>query len=428
MPHAVPPPPFRLTRHFSLTSLVGVVLVMACLLLFYREHTTTRLAGQVGHANADATRLLANMLWPQYRGFVVGAGQRDRAQLLADPRQPQLHEAVRDAMRGLDLVKLKIYDRSGMTVFSTDASQVGELHAANPLLQTALRGQVASVFTHRDRFHALEGELEHRDLITSYVPISTQRGQPADAVFEVYADVTTQRADEAQAWRLVAVTLLASLGTLYLFLLATVRRADRVMAAQEQARGAHAAEVAQLAYHDGLTGLPNRRSFGARLPQALDQAQQQQHRVALMFMDLDGFKAVNDAHGHAAGDTLLQTLAARLQACLGEGAQLFRMGGDEFTVLLPQVASDAAVAVLAQRLLTAAAQPVGLPGGDLRVGASIGTALYPDHAGLADDLLRCADDAMYVAKARGKGCHAVHGDAAPAAALPAARCAVPSPH
>ena len=137
-PYCTPPgpPPFRLTRHFSLTSLAGVLVVMCCLLLFYREHTTNRLAQEMGQANADSTRLLANVLWPEYRSFVLGPAGRDRAQLMADPRQQQLQDRLRDAMRGLTLVKLKIYDRAGLTVFSTDPSQVGDRQPGNPgLLQ-----------------------------------------------------------------------------------------------------------------------------------------------------------------------------------------------------------------------------------------------------------------------------------------------------
>jgi len=403
------PPPFRLTRHFSLASLAGVVVVMICLLLFYREHTNQRLADQVGHANADATRLLANLLWPQYRSFVLGPADRSRADLLADPRQHALQARVREAMRGLQLVKLKIYDRAGLTVFSTDLSQVGENKRGNPGLLQALGGQVVSAITHRDRFDTLEGALVDRDLVASYVPVSGTPGGPAEAVFEVYGDVTVQRQDEASAWHLVAGAVLSLLGALYLFLLVTVRRADRVMAAQEQARAEQAAQLLHLAYHDGLTGLPNRRSFGERLDQMLALARRHHHPAALMFIDLDGFKAVNDSLGHAAGDQLLQAVAGRVLACLREGDLLFRMGGDEFTVVLPRVAAASDADIVARRVLAEVARPVPLAGASAVVGASIGIALFPVDATDADALLRLADDAMYTAKSAGKGCHAFHG-------------------
>ena len=322
-------------------------------------------------------------------------------------------------MRGLQLVKLKIYDRSGLTVFSTDLAQVGEDKRDNPGLLQALGGEVVSAITHRDRFDAMEGTLVDRDLIASYVPVSGVAGGPVQAVFEVYGDVTRARQDEAHAWRLVAGAVLSLLGGLYLFLLATVRRADRVMAAQERARAEQAAQVLHLAYHDGLTGLPNRRSFAERLDGLLALARQHHHPVALMFIDLDGFKAVNDTHGHAAGDLLLQAVAGRIQACLREGDLLFRMGGDEFTAVLARVVSADDAETVARRVLAAVAQPVTVAGAAATVGASIGIALYPTDAAAPDGLLRLADDAMYRAKAAGKGRHAFHG-AAPAVADAAA--------
>jgi diguanylate cyclase (GGDEF)-like protein len=128
-----------------------------------------------------------------------------------------------------------------------------------------------------------------------------------------------------------------------------------------------------------------------------------------MFIDLDGFKAVNDSLGHAAGDQLLQAVAGRVLACLREGDLLFRMGGDEFTVVLPRVAAASDADIVARRVLAEVARPVPLAGASAVVGASIGIALFPVDATDADALLRLADDAMYTAKSAGKGCHAFHG-------------------
>ena len=176
------------------------------------------------------------------------------------------------------------------------------------------------------------------------------------------------------------------------------------------------------AHHDHLTGLPNRLSFGRRLERALAQATRTGRSGALLFIDLDRFKQVNDSLGHAAGDQLLQTVARRLGAVLRQGERLFRMGGDEFTVILPMVDSARDVAQMAERLRQAASQPVEIGAREASVGATIGIVLFPGSATgvgteTADELLRRADAAMYRAKAQGRGTHAFHGQEGPAAAV-----------
>jgi diguanylate cyclase (GGDEF)-like protein/PAS domain S-box-containing protein len=156
-----------------------------------------------------------------------------------------------------------------------------------------------------------------------------------------------------------------------------------------------------LAYSDMLTGLPNRQLFHDRLNMALAQAYRQLGKVALLFLDLDGFKAVNDNLGHDAGDMLLKQVAGRLQTCVRQTDTLARLGGDEFTMILSvRDAGDAEQ--VAQKILNTIAEPFDLNGSPARVGTSIGIAMYPAHAGQAADLVRMADAAMYSAKQSGK--------------------------
>jgi diguanylate cyclase (GGDEF)-like protein len=153
------------------------------------------------------------------------------------------------------------------------------------------------------------------------------------------------------------------------------------------------------AYHDQLTGLPNRALFAERLEERLRQADQNHHTVAIMFMDLDRFKLVNDSFGHAAGDQLLVTVAQRLQTCLDE-ALVARFGGDEFAILVDQQDQVEAEAVrLAGHIQAVLGQPVRLAGGEVTMGASIGIATGRPGHDQADELLRNADIAMYQAKA-----------------------------
>jgi len=155
------------------------------------------------------------------------------------------------------------------------------------------------------------------------------------------------------------------------------------------------------ALHDGLTGLPNRAYFRDRADHAVSQARRDGTRVALMLVDLDRFKEVNDTLGHHMGDKLLRELGPRLQAAIGEGDLVARLGGDEFGVLLAGVGDDLGVCERAAAILRTICEPVIVSDLSLEIGASIGIAFYPDHGAHADTLIQRADVAMYVAKGLG---------------------------
>lgn len=161
-------------------------------------------------------------------------------------------------------------------------------------------------------------------------------------------------------------------------------------------------ELQMQARTDALTGLPNRRLFSDRLEQALTLAQKDGHRVALLYIDLDGFKLINDSLGHMIGDILLQEVATRLQGRLGPGNTLARVGGDEFTVILSDLQSKEESSDVAQDLLDSLSRPFFIEGHEISIGASIGISILPDDSAESSDLLRQADNAMYEAKRSGK--------------------------
>jgi len=160
--------------------------------------------------------------------------------------------------------------------------------------------------------------------------------------------------------------------------------------------------IEQLAHYDELTHLPNRSLFYDRLGQAITMAKRSKIRVTLMYIDLDGFKHVNDTMGHHAGDLLLEQVAARLRLCVRESDTLARLGGDEFTILLNDTHERVDVTMVAKKIIESIGQPFELAGGTAKIGASIGIASYPDDASTSGTLLIVADKAMYVAKAAGK--------------------------
>lgn len=158
-----------------------------------------------------------------------------------------------------------------------------------------------------------------------------------------------------------------------------------------------------LAQHDRLTGLPNRALFHDRLDHALAVARRQHARLALVFIDLDGFKPVNDALGHQAGDQVLQQVANRIKSTVRESDTVARLGGDEFVLLLPQVDDEEAACLTASKVRDALVAPMMVGERQVHIGASLGIALYPDHSQDADALMSKADTAMYEAKRAGKG-------------------------
>jgi len=166
--------------------------------------------------------------------------------------------------------------------------------------------------------------------------------------------------------------------------------------------------LAHHAAHDALTGLANRATLTTRLDVAVDRAQRTQRAVAVLFCDLDGFKPVNDRHGHRVGDDVLVAVADRLRQSMRVGDELARIGGDEFTVLLRNVPDAAAANQVAERLLAAFQAPFEVPGGTEPVGLSVGVALAGAGA-TADGLLAAADAALYACKRAGGGRAAVVG-------------------
>ena len=173
-------------------------------------------------------------------------------------------------------------------------------------------------------------------------------------------------------------------------------------------RKAHESQLEHIAHFDALTNLPNRVLLADRLQQAMAQEQRRGQQLAVAYLDLDGFKVINDHHGQESGDTVLVTLAKRMKEALREGDTLARIGGDEFVVVLIDLEDPSASLPMLNRLLVAAALPVQVGDRTLQVSASLGVTFFPQaHDIDADQLLRQADQAMYQAKLAGKNCYQI---------------------
>jgi diguanylate cyclase (GGDEF)-like protein len=194
-------------------------------------------------------------------------------------------------------------------------------------------------------------------------------------------------------WLYIAAAVLAATTAIALYIYSVNRKLARALR-----------DMRHMAQHDSLTGLPNRALFTDRLRAALAAAQRDQQKLALLFIDLDQFKPVNDQHGHASGDLLLQHVADRLQRCVRASDSVARIGGDEFVVLLRTVDNAASAMAIAENICEALRPEFVLGGHSARISASVGVALYPEHGASETELTKHADAAMYVAKERGSDC------------------------
>ena len=196
-------------------------------------------------------------------------------------------------------------------------------------------------------------------------------------------------------------------------------QANAMLRDEIDARVLNQQKLEHLAKHDSLTQLPNRANFSEQLDIAIHQALRHQRLVALLFLDLDGFKAINDQHGHGIGDKILIEVARRLSLSLRREDMVARMGGDEFTILLREISKAEDASQVAQKLIEAVNRPYLIDDHLCQLGTSIGIAVFPHNAKDADSLLRLADDAMYAAKESGKNTWCI---SATCALLPSLSC------
>jgi len=420
---------FNLTRYFSTLSFALMAVAAGALTYHYRHTAYEQLLHHEQNRAEELAQVLENSLWPHFQSLLEPRGGAADPVQRARVANTRLREALGDMMRGTTVLKIKLYTLDGITAFSTDPLQIGENKAGNGGFRGALRGTPVSELTHRNQFDAFEGTLQDRDVISTYVPIySFEDGQPRIVgVFEVYQDVTrfVQAADRHLLW--ITLGVVGVLALLYLVQFVLVRRAQtflRVQAGalqqanqeldrrvQERTRDLeieiterrHAEQrLDYLAHHDPLTDLPNRLLFKERLSRSLQQLAAHGGELAVLFIDLDHFKDVNDTLGHSVGDTLLAAVTRRLESCIRPGDTLARLGGDEFICILEHIAGPATALEVADQLLELFRQPFSVGDNQLYLSASIGISQAPLDGMDVDVLVRKADAAMYQAKAHGR--------------------------
>jgi diguanylate cyclase (GGDEF)-like protein len=355
---------------FSALSLVAMLVLASAIGMALHERIDTR-------ALREAERLT------QVFGSLAVAQNVTRADLeapLTAAKRAQLDSAlaqVEDAR--FRLLHAHVFAADGTTVYSDVAERIGDVVDGDGF-KRARRGELVSEIereTGDDGGHVSTS-------LEVYVPLRLPGGAEVDGVTELYVDYGATAAAIRSDTRTLYLLLLGGFGALWLSLFSIVRRASRTLRRQ--------------ALHDTLTGLPNRTSLYERAGRLTAGVRAFGGLAALLLIDLDRFKEVNDTLGHDHGDRLLRDVADRLERALRRGDTLARLGGDEFAVLLRDLPDRAAAAELAGRLLEALERPFVVRGVTVQLEASVGVALCPDHGADVTTLVQRADVAMYEAK------------------------------
>ena len=317
-----------------------------------------------------------------------------------------LLDEIKEPTEEFELIKIKVFSDSGKVLFSTDPKEIGVVNRNEYFSEAVAKGEVYTKIVLKEQ-KSLEGQTMNWDVVETYVPLMTD-GEIRGA-FEIYYDITDKKEQLDRLLKRSSTIIFTLAFGLIAVIIVTLTKENRSIAERERAEE----KIYYLAHYDVLTGLPNRYLYKEHLSHALSSAERNGKKLAILFIDLDDFKKVNDAFGHDVGDLLLQEVAARFGKTLRksdvlarqgnkEGStSIARFGGDEFIVLLSDIEGESDAAKAAHRLFDSLSDPFALDGHQIPVGASIGISLYPRDGEDFETLTKNADAAMYRAKSQG---------------------------
>jgi diguanylate cyclase (GGDEF)-like protein len=375
----IPSPPGgppRLILRFAAYSAITIGLAGGGLFLYIHRYATSHAEDSVRfHTRLVADTIVADRLRPS--DFSASVEGRRRATLDRLFRREVLVGGV---------VRVKLYSPAGRVTYSNDHALIGTMPGDDDAREVFAKNAPAVNVAHLNHEGGGGPDLK---VLESYARVSLA-GEPV-GVLEIYQDYAPVAAAARETFLPIAGALGLALILLYASLLPILRRVTRRLRRQM-------AEIEHQALHDSLTGLPNRLLFHDRVEQALLAARRDGGSFAILLIDLDRFKEINDTLGHQSGDRVLEEVARRLQRTLRESDTVARLGGDEFVLLARASGETRDALAVAERLHHAFGRPFTLDGLLLEVEASIGITLFPHHGDDADTLMRRADVAMYLSK------------------------------
>ena len=380
-----PLPKLGLVGQFSVMSLIPIVLLGVVLARTVKDQVTER-----SLANAEKTAQLISQ--SSVQPYVTQADVREG---MSREELAMLNRAIRTSEISERVARIKLWNRDGRIVYSDDPKIVDRKFPLGEDLEEALDGEVSSEVTGADEVENAEERGLGR-LLEVYVPLEFgTAGGPAGA-FEIYMPYDPIAAAINRDTKKLYLILFGGLALLYLVLFRIVVSASRRLRR-------HAAENRHQALHDSLTDLPNRTLFHDRIEQELRHVRRERVLGAVLLIDLDRFKEVNDTLGHQKGDHLLKEIGVRMRATLRDSDTIARLGGDEFGVLLPGLGHAGGATDAAKKIRSALDHDFVVDELPVHIDASVGIALYPEHGEDVDMLLQHADVAMYEAKKKHSG-------------------------
>lgn len=393
---------FKLLRYFSLAS-AGVIFAIVTLLMIFFYYLSVEDLIRVGERqNEILARSIGNHFWTDFGPYLSEIKEADRETVVSKARTREISENLLPQIKGLPVLKVEILNLNGVIIFSTIGKLIGEEISNDTGFFSARDGRTTSEITRLKDGDELAQFAAGSEILSSNLPFRDDEGKVV-GVFEIYSDITLLWADIEKHVLIVFAALLFALSLLYVILYQVVRRADKILKSQHL-------ELQSMANLDHLTGLPNRRELDNRIKQALARNARTPSMLALMFLDIDGFKDVNDKLGHDAGDQTLKLIASRIEKLLRKSDEAGRVGGDEFAVVLEGGVTRESTAVVAEKLLAEISLPYVLSGGQtVNLTASIGIAFAPNDGEDLKRLFSAADAVMYKAKNLGKSRYAMTG-------------------
>ena len=374
-PHRAPSTdPPRLVLRFAVSTCIALALAAAAILLVVRHYNTV----QAERAATSEARVISSSV---LRGSLLAS---DFARAVPERRRSSLDQLFEQHVLAEGVLLVNLYAKNGTVTYSTDHRLIGTRVASTGHIREALAGTIRGDVT---SLRPGAADKPRTKALRTYAPVAVPGGTGVVAIFQDYGPIA--RAAEATFVPVAAIFEVVLL-LLFLALVPILRRVTQRIRRQME-------EIERRALYDELTGLPNRTLFGDRIEQAIAAAGQDAHSAAVMLLDVDGFREVNDALGHETGDRLLQEVASRLGETVRSSETLARLGGDEFGILLSP-GSDEDATALAARIHGVLESPFSLSGFPLEIAVSVGIAAYPEHGESVDTLLQHADVAMYVAK------------------------------